>query len=656
MTMKQSPSKLRLIFDVETNGLLDTVSKIHSICLFDPDTKILYSGCPHPKLFNPKPLEGWTRKVISIEEALELLGKADVLIGHNIIGYDIPVLNKLVPKLKLKAVMYDTLIAARLIYPKEVIINSDMTRVKKTKDSDNPFPPRAIGSFRLEDWGYRLGLLKGEYADDMKKQGLDPWASWNVPMQEYCELDVAVTYKLWRKLEAEEYSAQAIELEMAVQEIVSRQERYGFYFDQPAAVTLYTTLLERKLQLEEELQKAFPPWERKKRTLIPKRDNKKRGYVKGVPVDIYKLEPFNPGSRMDIANRLMTLRGWKPQEFTPDGKPKVDEEVLSKLTFPEAKMLSEYLMLVKRIGQVAEGRQAWLKVVGTDSRIHGRVTTNGAVTGRMTHSSPNLAQVPATSAPYGEECRRCFTVPKGKKLVGCDASALELCNLAGYMAYYDGGAYIQTVLEGDKSNGTDIHSVNARALGLDHKVTYPIRGKELTGRDIAKTWFYAFIYGSGDANLGYVLGKHTSAAQRKSGKESRAAFLRNLPALKKLSGLVLKQLKSKGYLTGLDGRKLTSRSNHSALNTLLQSAGAVIMKQALVILDSDLQEAGFVPGVHYEFVVNVHDEWQIEVDEDHAETIGKIAKAAIPKAGKHFNFRCPIEGEYSIGNNWAETH
>lgn len=161
----------------------------------------------------------------------------------------------------------------------------------------------------------------------------------------------------------------------------------------------------------------------------------------------------------------------------------------------------------------------------------------------------------------------------------------------------------------------------------------------------------AFLYGAGDAKLGSIVGKG-----RQAGAKLRAKFLAGLPALEKLVNGVKRRAKERGYLVGLDGRKLHIRSDHAALNTLLQSAGALVMKKALHILDTMLQEAGLVPGIDYEFVANIHDEFQIEVSEQHAEFVGKSAAESIRKAGEYFGFRCPLDGEFKIGRNWAATH
>jgi DNA polymerase-1 len=365
-----------------------------------------------------------------------------------------------------------------------------------------------------------------------------------------------------------------------------------------------------------------------------------------------KLTEFNPGSRDHIATWLQRGFGWEPMEFTKDGKPKCDETTLNDLPWPEAKVLVQYLTVAKRLGQLYEGDESWFKHEH-NGRIHGGVNTNGAVTGRMTHAGPNMAQVPACSALYGKECRALFTASPGMVLVGIDADALELRDLAGYMAKFDGGEYIRTVLEGKKEDGTDMHSVNCRALGMQPKEK---QWDGRPGREVAKTWFYAFIYGAGDEKLGFIRTGQKGPEAVRAGKKARKAFLTGLPALGKLVEQVKKVSQERGYLLGLDGRRLNVRGQHSALNTLLQSAGAVQMKIALTILDRDLQAAGLVPGVDYEFVANVHDEWQIECKPELGEKIGELGKAAIRKAGEQLGFRCPLDGAYSVGRTWADTH
>jgi DNA polymerase I-like protein with 3'-5' exonuclease and polymerase domains len=635
-----------------------------------------------------------------------MLMEADELIGHNIIKFDIPALQKVYPWFKPKGVVIDTLVLARLIWPE--LKETDPKLIKRGK-----LPPGLRGRYSLEAFGYRLGNWKGDYSKMMEEKGLDPWASWNPEMQEYCEQDVVVNadlyaklWTLWKDLKTEEgkrspFSDRSVLLEMDVARILARQERWGFAFDTKKAEKLYVKLVAERDKLERSLKETFGTWLASNGQVTPTKDRSVQqkdlppiGWVKtrggqslklgkdGNPIPIYpkahyeagapytkvKTVEFNPGSRQHIAERLKKLYGWRPMEFTDSGEPKVDETVLSQLPWPEARLLTEYLTVAKRIGQIAEGKQAWLKKE-KDGRIFGGVITLGAVTRRMTHSNPNIAQVPKVKSDddgnvlwgyiggYGADCRELFTSTAGFVLVGCDADALELRCLAGYMARYDGGAYIDTILKGKKSEGTDMHTVNARALGLDPMKAYTVEGKTVSGREIAKVWFYAFIYGAGDYKLGTILGVTGSEKKiRDAGTASKAAFMRNLPALGKLVEQVKKRASKRKFLFALDGGKLKVRKAHAALNTLLQSAGAIIMKVALVILDADLQAAGLVPGVDYEFCANVHDEWQIDTRPEHVETVKRLAEDSIRKAGDDLEFKCPLAGNADAGSNWKETH
>jgi len=634
------------VFDIETNGLLPELHTIHciSLQLVDLDGREL----------GPVLSSNRVNGELTIEQALDELSNADFIVGHNIMGFDIPAIRKLYPRWTYKRAI-DTIILSTLIYPD--IRDRDFNLVKR---KPGQLPGQMIGRHSLEAWGYRLGHWKGDYSAMMKALGLDPWAAWSQEMDDYCDQDVVVCRALFELQMSKGLSQEAIDLEHAVAPILARQEAYGFLFDQQLASHLERELLTKRQEIADKLAAVFPPWKVLDKSGISKVNNKKLGRVKGQPYETFKTVVFNPGSRDHIAYVLQQKYGWKPREFTPEGKPKVDEDVLSRLKYPEVPLLLEYLLVAKRFGQLAspppkmkkdgtpskakKTSEAWIDHLKADGRIHGRVNQNGAVTGRMTHSNPNIAQVPKVQhdkvkgilkgleGGWGYECRSLFTVPKGKKLVGADASGLELRCLAHFMAMYDGGAYAKVLLEGD------IHTENQNAAGLP-------------SRDNAKTFIYAFLYGAGDEKIGSIIGKG-----RKHGKELKQRFLTGLPALAKLVRAVKKKAKEQGWLRGLDGRRLHIRSDHAALNTLLQSAGALVMKKALVLLDWSIQEKGLVPGVNYEFVANVHDEWQIEVDEEHAEMVGQLAKAAIRRAGDSFGFRCPLDGEFKVGNNWAETH
>lgn len=600
----------RCIFDIETDGLLDTITRVHHIAIMDADTEELASYHTEEEL----------------DKALKTLRTAKELIGHNIICFDLPALHQVYgfePHPSSRII--DTLVCTRLIW-------SDL------KNDDFKYrPPRLpltlYGRHSLEAWGLRIG----EYKDDFGKT--TDWQSWSPEMAEYCEQDVRVTHKLLQRIEAKRYSQDALRLEHDFQRIILKQEQFGFCFDQKAAVELYATLAAEREALSGQLQKAFPPVTVEEE-FIPARDNKTRGYVKGVPFIKRKEVAFNPSSRTHIANRLKERYGWEPVELTDKGAPKIDDEVLSALPYPEAPLISRYLMLEKRLGQLSEGSQAWLKNIGKDGRIHGHVNTNGAVTGRCTHSYPNIAQVPSVGSEYGADCRALFGPPPGYYQLGCDASGLELRCLAHYMARYDGGAYRDEVLHGD------IHTANQKAAGLET-------------RNEAKRFIYAFLYGAGDALIGSLIDPSLTdpAARSALGKRIKTKFLKGMPALAQLINDVQVKVKARGHLIGIDGRVLPARSPHSALNLLLQSAGAVAMKKATVILWERLAQEGFTFGKDIAQMAHIHDEFQLAVRDDiHPDTIGQMSVDAIRDAGESFHFRCPLDGEYKVGHNWAECH
>ena len=575
-----------LVFDVEANGFLETATKIHCIVLKDTET-------------------GEVTVAVSRDEQLAAINKLSStkrIAGHNIIKFDLPLIKKIygekfrMPHWKQ---VEDTLVLSRLIY-------SELAEIDTKLIAQGKIP----GKHSLEAWGHRLGEYKDDYQGGFEELTQE--------MIDYCIQDVEVTCKLYEKLMSKNYSVQSMDLEHEVAWICAKQERHGFLFDVEGAAKLYGTLSVQRDAILKEMQDTFEP-------LVIERVSVKTG----KPLKPKVIE-FNPSSRQQIADRLMKKYGWKPEFFTPAGQPKVDETILSKLDYPEAKKLAEYFMLEKRIGQLAEGDQAWLRKVDSSNRIHGSVITNGAVTGRATHNNPNLAQVPSVGAPYGKECRGLFKVPKGKKLVGADLSGLELRCLAHYMAKWDEGEYGKILLEGD------IHTANQEAAGLET-------------RNQAKTFIYAFLYGAGNEKIGKVVGKGADA-----GAKLKTKFLKKLPALKKLVESVVAKAEKDKVLRGLDGRLLHVRSSHAALNTLLQSAGALIAKQALVIFDLMMDEKGWANRVQQ--VAWIHDEIQVECDEDIAEEVGRCAVQSFAEAGEEFDFRIPITGEFKVGSNWAETH
>ena len=609
---------MRLVFDIETNGLLDKEDlKIHCIGIHDLDN-------------------GWYKvydnKTNLIDTAIRMLNRADLLIGHNILGFDIPALQKVNAGLFVKFELttqktIDTLILSRLMHPdiKEKDFNGYKKNIPWIKANAS-----LIGSHSLKAWGYRLGCHKGAYSETTN------WGEWTQEMSDYCLQDVKVTATLFNMLNRVRYSKDAIDLEHDIADICNRQSDDGFPFDVKEATKLYSTLIGKRAELEVELKEEFGSWWEHKGLVEPKRtmnfkDRERPDVIEGCKYTRILHTDFNPNSREQIGKRLIDLYKWQPTIFTNNGLPKVDEAVLKDLKYPAAKLLTEYLMLQKRIGQLAEGKQAWLKVE-REGKIHGRVNTMGAVTSRCTHSNPNVAQVPSVSAPYGKECRSLFHAPLGSLLVGVDVSGLELRCLAHYMYSFDEGKYATQLLE------DDIHTVNQLAAGLE-------------SRSQAKTFIYAFLYGGGDERIGEIVG-----GGKGQGRKLKNSFLKKTPALKELRDAVRKQVKDKGWLRGLDGRRVPIRSEHAALNSLLQSAGAIICKRWLVIFHALLQEKNIDKGVTQ--VAFVHDEVQLLVNgsEDKARVVGEVCIDAIRLTGEYYNFKLPLTGEFNIGRNWADTH
>ena len=574
-----------IVFDIETDDLKAT--KIHCIVAQDADSKETFKFPPD-----------------KLEEGYKFLEKADRLIGHNIIGFDIPVLEKLGGiKLSHKPVV-DTLVMSRL------------------------FNPVREGGHSLEKWGFRLGFKKIEF---------DDYLNYSKDMLDYCVRDVHLNTVLFHHLRKEGagFNKECVALEQTVADIIKKQEDTGFQFDLQKGELLLAELREKMQQAEDEVHKEFKPKLVDIRQVNPKL--KKDGtlsksgltpeeYEERLPTNNIKpfmrrkLQDFNLGSRKQVGEYLIEF-GWKPKKFTPTGQPIVDETTLGKIDkIPQAKLIASYFLYQKRIAQV----DSWIKALDEDNRVHGFVIPNGTITGRMSHRSPNMAQVPNIHSPYGNECRSCWIVKDGYKLVGIDASGLELRMLAHYMQNEE---YVNEIINGD------IHTANQKAAGLE-------------SRDQAKTFIYALIYGAGDAKLGSVVG-----GNREAGKRLRERFFSSLPSFKTLKDRVSREAAS-GSIKALDGRKLTVRSEHAALNTLLQGNGAIVMKQALIYLDNKIKSK----GIDAKFVANVHDEWQLEVKEDQADAVGRLGVQALRETTCTFKLNCPLDGEYNVGDNWYETH
>jgi DNA polymerase I-like protein with 3'-5' exonuclease and polymerase domains len=579
--------QMRIVLDIETNLAHD---KIHLVV-----TKNIDSG------------EVRTWKVA--DNLREYLKGVSLIVMHNGIFFDAPVLNRLwKTKIRLSQV-YDTLIVSRLLEPS-----------RETGHS-------------LEAWGNSLGFHKIDYAAvwqwmmDRKEEYKNECFDYPIDslLTDYCIRDVEVTAKLYShlvsELEQKQFSQESVDLEHRVAAIISEQERNGFKLDQIYTTCLLTDIKSKVAGIYERMQQRWPP------VTLERFSDKTGKRLKD------SIVTFNPGSRQQIGEKLKEL-GWKPKEFTETGIPKIDETVLAGIKIPEAQVIAEYLMLNKRISQI----ESWMEAVGKDGRVHGKVITNGAVTGRATHSSPNLAQIPNTSSVYGAECRQCWTVEEGNVQVGVDLSGVELRCLSHYMQDTE---WQRELLEGD------VHWKNTQAFGLVPMGTLKEDTKEhKDARNLSKTLTYSVLYGAGAAKVGSTVG-----GSAKQGAKLIDNFLNNTPSLKKLKAKVDK-LAAKGFVPAIDGRKIWVRSEHAALNSLLQSAGAIIAKKWIVCFTDELKSK----KIPYKLLAWVHDEVQLETPAEYGEIVGKIVADAATNAGEQLRFRCPIAAEYRVGKNWYDCH
>jgi len=587
----------RLFFDLETDGLDPDV--IHCIAVGEEG---------HPV---------WSYGPDQIKEGLEMLCEADELIAHNGIGYDFKVIKKLYPSWHFEGKRTDTLVLSRLI--RADLKNEDFTYNWSTEI----MPKKLFGSHSLKAWGMRLqsklggDFLKGDYDAG--------WEHWSQEMQDYCEQDVRVAMALYKFLKVDQWPDEALDMAHEISEVAENIGNAGWTFDEAKAGKLYAELCTRREELDHELQDLFEPWEVHE-TIIPKRNNKTLGYIEGEPFTKTTVVNFNHNSRRHIEFCLTKKYGWKPSKKTPQGHAIIDDVVLGELDYPEAKKLSELFLIQKRIGQLAEGPQAWMKKVDGDGKLRHRIICPSTRTLRCTHIKPNLSQVPAVRLPYGQQCRELFTVPSGYQLVGSDLSGIEIRLFAHFLAAYDGGDYAKVILE------SDIHSYNQKATGL-------------ATRDQAKSWLYSTLYGAGDAKVGSLIGKGA-----KEGKRLKENFISQVPAYGILKNKV-EEASEKGFITSLGGNRIKVNSTHTALNSLLQSASSAISSKWVVLIANEIKKQ----NLDVTILGWIHDEVQMAVkgDPDH---VGNIARRCAEEAGKAFEIRLPIEAEYSVGRTWADTH
>jgi DNA polymerase I len=500
----------------------------------------------------------------------------DKFIMHNGLSFDAPVMNRLLGTNITPDKIIDTLILSQL------------------------FNPIREKGHSLKAWGEKLNMPKG--GEDVN------FSTYDFNMLQYCKQDVEITHAVYNHLvnESKGFSQESVNLEHTIRLIIDQQEKNGFAFNMQKAQELLAKLKDDIYDLEQWALEEFEP------TIVEMKTKTKE-------------IPFNIGSRQQIADRLMK-RGWKPKQFTDKKNIIINEAVLKTIKEPELKLTAErfakYFLLQKRAVMV----ESWIEACDNDNRVHGKVMTLRTITGRMAHNSPNMAQVPATYSPYGKDCRGLWTIsdPMKYKLVGTDASGLELRCLAHYL---NDTNYTDEILNGD------IHTKNMELAGIKD-------------RDQAKTFIYAFLYGAGAEKIGKIVG-----AGKEQGNLLINRFLSNLPSLKRLRGQV-ENAGKRGKIKAIDGRYLKVRSPHSALNTLLQGAGAIICKQWLL----HIMKRVYSKKLDVKLVASVHDEYQFEVANTDVGEFCNITKVAIKETETTLKLRCPLDNDYKVGLTWAETH
>ena len=582
---------MRLAFDIETDGLLRSITTIHCIVARDLDTDEEYR---------------WDD---DIRTGLEFLLTADELWGHNIVAYDYEAIKELYPKWDFKGKTYDTLILSRLFFTD--ILNRDF------RSRPANMPANLYGRHSLEAWGHRLGCHKSEFGKSLAGD----WSTYTPEMLEYCAQDVIVSCTLARLFEPKlEAYKDCIETEHKVAALMAWQEREGWPFDVKAAQELESKLRTELDVLSDEMRNTFLFVDGG--LFTPKRNNSSWGYHEGCAM--CKLREFSPTSRDHIAFAFATFRGWEPLERTASGRAKIDDTVLRAIGTEEALKFARILELQKHLGQLSDGKNAWLKKE-RKGKIHHSCFLN-TNTGRNCHVGPNLGQTPSA-----QEYRKLFYPGKDRVQVGCDASGLELRCLGHVLSRFDGGKFAKEVVEGD------IHTALAKIYN--------------TSRSAGKSTTYCLIYGGGDMKLGLTSGAPKSKALAK-GKEIRKRIMDGLDGFAELNKAIQSRAET-DVLKGLDGRPIRLQGKrHASLNYCLQSMGAVLCKAWLIRINEMLQEA----GIDYTPLGFIHDEVQLSVAPSQAKQAGEITTYAMKDVQHQFRFRCALDSEYQIGNSWADCH
>ena len=595
-----------IFFDIEADSLRP--KKIWCVCYYNDKTK--ETGVFHDD---------------TKEDCKALFESGEILCGHNIINYDLPVLKRLWGINVKAGNVFDTLVASRLADPKRESGHS------------------------LRDFGNLLGFPKGD---------CDDFSHWSESMESYCHRDVEVTRKVYNRVRDElaGFSLFSIQLEMRSQWILSKQHYNGFDFDMEAALALKNKMMDEYFPLIQKLQEAFPP----RKTLIGqyKARRKQNGELTAKSAEIvlrptveptdtpdlynvYEFKEFIIDSPSEIRERMAPY--WHPVIWN---KPTKDGTVTAKVCDANLETVGEdapeeikNIVRCKILKSRSTLVQSFIDACWEDGRVHGDVISVGASSHRMAHRNPNTANIPSDKSLYGEECRALFRAPKGKVIVGCDLAGIQLRALAHYLKDPE---LINQILTGD------IHVHMAKIYGLiPEDAVYDETIKEhKMARKTGKTITYAILMGAGAGKIGQILGKDAKAGREvmdrmESGLHGWATFKANIETRAKL-----------GWFPALDGRRVKLINAHLGVSYYLQSFEQAIIKLAMYKYHQKLTKA----GVYFKQVSVVHDEFQVECNPEDAELVGKTIAESMKEAGEFFKVRIPIDGEYKIGLNWKETH
>lgn len=699
-----------VISDIETNGLLDELDRIHCAGAIDIHTGEQFD-------WRPDQIDDYVRF---------MQDEVVLVIGHNFLSFDRHAIKKVYPDFKCPPVL-DTLVLCKMIWPSDVLMEPDMIRFRK-----GTFPAKYIKRHSLGAWGYRTGDFKDEYSGG--------WEAWSEEMHDYLKQDCRANFTLLKlvlsRLGWLEDTPQGafvwpwlpVWIEHETQAIIDEQERTGWWFDVEKAQRLSSHLHNLKAEYTAELQRIFGSWyQGAPKPTVPARDmarecrddpeiiirrfsektgkelkpyvgHPKEYYFEGAPYTKITWTTFNPSNRNHLGDRLQRLYGWVPTEWTTTGKPQVDEGSIKAI--PEdvigadtKRTIMNYFVVDKTLAMLADGKQAWMEKVKPDHRIHHIVDPLGTVTGRGAHRNPNLGQVPSVEVEekkdpetrkvlskrvlkglegyFGYDCRELFAASPGMEQSGTDASSLELINLGHYLSPLDEGAFSARVCDPTR----DPHQEHGELTGL--------------GRAPTKTATYAYVYGAGDSKLGFTVGfteaempallkdkslrgilaarkrflkdKYEEPSDREKAAMAKGRFVKTrfeeaITGLKFLKDSIVATAKERGWLKAIDGRKLHVRKPHAALNTLLQAMGAIVCKLWMVLFHQEMRKRGYTLGIHYNQLGWIHDELQFEHIPGMGPVIAEVSLASIKEAGRILGVRGEFRSDTKTGHHWADTH